>query len=103
VLLLLLVLAASSVLVAKAANCSAELEAAGAAGTGVTTEWIDAATPDTACTAQLCTDDFDTCNVASPPLSTLQANKKRIAACVRYCSLFPSAQPPYHPAHHLCA
>ncbi|KAI3431296.1 hypothetical protein D9Q98_004355 [Chlorella vulgaris] len=72
VLLLLLVLAASSVLVAKAANCSAELEAAGAAGTGVTTEWIDAATPDTACTAQLCTDDFDTCNVASPPLSTLQ-------------------------------
>ena len=58
---------------AAAQNCAAQLSAAAAtAGTSMTTEWVDPTTPDAACTAQVCTGDYATCNVVSPPLSTMQ-------------------------------
>lgn len=61
---------------AAAQTCAAQLTAAArGAGTNATTQWLDPATPQAACTVQVCGDDFATCNVADPPTSTLQAGR----------------------------
>ncbi len=60
---------------ARAQDCAAQLEAAAAAAgaeANVSTIWVDPATPNEACTAQICTGSYDECDVRTPPLSNLQ-------------------------------